>query len=204
MRHPRGRVLIFAKAPVPGRVKTRLSSRYGSRGAARLYQCLLRRTLELACGAGLAPVELWCAPDTRHPFLAACRRDFAVPLISQPGGDLGRRMDRALAATLERRDYGLLIGGDCLLSRDDLVRALDALAAGREAVFKPAYDGGYLLVGLSRPCPALFQGIPWGSDRVMAATRRRLIRAGLDWTELPPGWDVDYPADVKRWRRGSF
>lgn len=202
MEFPDARLVVFAKAPVPGRVKTRLARHLGRRGAARLYRTLLRRTLATAAGAGLCPVQLWCAPDTRHGFFAACRRDFGVGLRVQRGDDLGARMDHALTAALREAASAVVIGGDCpTLAAADLRAAFSALAAGREAVLGPAEDGGYVLIGLRRPCPALFRGIAWGGSGVLAATRRRLHRAGLDWLELPPHWDVDRPADLRRWRR---
>lgn len=203
MEFPEARLLVFAKAPVPGRVKTRLAGRLGKRGAADLYRRLLGHTLALATGVRLCPVELHCAPDTRHGFFRACRRDYGVGLRIQARGDLGRRMERALARCLRRSPFAVLIGGDCVsLGVRDLASALAALAAGYDAVLGPAEDGGYVLIGLRRPCPALFQGIAWGGPQVLAATRRRLQRTGLRWLELPVGWDLDRPADLRRWGRG--
>ncbi|HXH01978.1 MAG TPA: TIGR04282 family arsenosugar biosynthesis glycosyltransferase [Candidatus Competibacteraceae bacterium] len=202
MRYPAGRILVFAKAPRPGRVKTRLARRYGKRGATRLYRELLRERLAGLARAGLCPVELWVADERGHPFFARCRREFGVSLHRQHGTDLGRRMDHALRAALRRGEYALLIGGDCAsLTVGDLAQALDALAQGREAVLGPAEDGGYVLLGLRRARPALFRGIRWSTPRVLPATRARLHRAGLDWVELPTRWDVDRPTDVRRLRQ---
>ena len=199
---PAARLLIFAKAPVPGRVKTRLAGRLGTRGAAALYKKLLRRTLAIAREARLCPVELWCAPDGRHGFFTACRREYGVRLRRQCGGDLGRRMNQALNRTLAVHRFAVLIGGDCVsLGAAELRGAVSRLAAGRDAVLGPARDGGYLLVGLRQPRPMLFRGIAWGTSAVLAATRRRLHRSGTDWVELSPGWDVDTPADLRRLRR---
>ena len=197
--------MIFAKAPVPGQVKTRLAGRLGARGAAELYKRLVRRTLTIARAARLCPVELWCAPDARHGFFADCRRNYGVRLRRQRDGDLGRRMNHALNRALAGKAYAVLIGGDCAsLGAAELREALGQLAAGRESVLGPAADGGYLLVGLRRPCPALFRGIAWSTPTVLAATRRRLDRAGLAWVELPAGWDVDTPADLHRLRRSGL
>lgn len=199
---PDARLLIFAKAPIPGRVKTRLAGQLGTRGAAALYQKLLRRTLHIAYDARLCPIELWCAPDARHGFFVACRREYGVRLRRQCAGDLGRRMNHALHRTLAAGHPAVLIGGDCAsLGEDELRAAFELLAAGHGAVLGPAVDGGYVLIGLSRPCPTLFHGIAWSTPTVLAATRRRLQRAGINWAELPPGWDVDTPADLRRLRR---
>jgi hypothetical protein len=80
---PHARLLIFAKAPVPGRVKTRLAGRWGCAARRELYKNLLRRTLGSLTPPGCVPVELWCAPDARHGFFVACRRDYAVRLRRQ-------------------------------------------------------------------------------------------------------------------------
>ncbi len=202
MRFPQARLLIFAKAPAPGQVKTRLAARLGPIGAAKLYQRLLRRTLRTASRASLCPVQLWCAPDTRHGFFRRCRRDYGIALHRQQGAGLGQRMHHALNVVLREAPYAVLIGGDCpSLGEAELQAALMALATGRDAVLGPAADGGYVLIGLRRPGKTLFRQIAWGSSAVLAATRRRLRRAGLDWVELPPGWDVDRPADLRRLNR---
>lgn len=201
---PDARLLIFAKAPVPGRVKTRLAGRLGTRGAARVYQQLLARTLKAAQAARLCPVELWCAPDARHGFFSHCRRAYGVRLRRQGAGDLGRRMKRALDQALREGRQAVLVGGDCAsVGAAELRAAFERLASGYDAVLGPARDGGYVLVGLSRPCPPMFRAIPWSAPTVMATTRRRLRQAGIAWFELPVGWDVDTPADLKRLRRSG-
>jgi rSAM/selenodomain-associated transferase 1 len=202
MEFPDARLLVFAKAPVPGRVKTRLVVRYGAPGAAKLYKSLLRWTLNNAVRADLCPIQLWCAPDARHGFFVTCRHDYGISLRVQQGADLGQRMHHALTQALQECAYAVLVGSDCAsLNSAQLRFALKALAAGRDAVLGPAKDGGYVLIGLRRSCPALFRGISWSSSTVMRATRQRLRRAGLHWLELPLGWDVDHPRDVRRWRR---
>ena len=111
-------------------------------------------------------------------------------------------MNHALNRTLAGGNRAVLIGGDCVsLGAAELRAALNLLAAGQNAVLGPAADGGYLLIGLRQRCPALFQGIAWSAPTVLAATRQRLRRAGLTWAELPTGWDVDTPADLRLLRR---
>lgn len=199
---PNARLIVFAKAPVPGQVKTRLAGQLGVRGAAILYRQMLWRMLRIAHVARLCPVELWCAPDTRHGFFVACRREYGVRLRPQGAGDLGQRMNRALNRTLADGHPVVLIGGDCAsLGAKELRVPFEYLVAGRAVVLGPAADGGYVLVGLGQPCPEIFQGIAWGTKTVLEATRRRCARAGVDWIELSPGWDVDTPADLRRLRR---
>lgn len=98
-----------------------------------------------------------------------------------------------------RQREALVIGTDCpALTAAELRVAARALLEGNDAVFVPAEDGGYVLVGLRHALASLFYGVPWGSDRVMDHTRERLRRAGLRWRELPPSWDVDRPEDFDR------
>ncbi len=197
--------MIFAKAPTPGEVKTRLIPALGESGAAQLQRQLIERTLRIAAAAGLGASELWCAPDPDDPFFAACAKRYGVSLRAQGAGDLGVRMGRALEFALAAGSAGLLIGCDCpALTSAYLREAAAALGAGNEAVFGPAEDGGYVLVGLRRGRPAqLFDGVAWGSASVMQETRARLARGNWRWRELPPLWDLDRPEDLLRLRRAQ-
>jgi uncharacterized protein len=199
MRYPDARILIFARAPVAGACKTRLIPSLGPMGAARVQRNLLDKTLETTVASGLAPVELWCEPDCRHPFLQHCRSQYGVRLRRQPAGDLGRKMSEALRRSLRDCKYAILVGTDCpTLSVVDLENALFALKNGSSFVYQPSEDGGYVLVGARLPEPRLFRGIEWGTAAVMTATRRRLARVGQAWTELPGLWDLDTPDDLRR------
>ena len=200
-RAERTRIAVFAKAPVAGHVKTRLTPLLGAERAARLHAQLVRRALDTAVAAGLGPVELWCAPDETHAFFGECRQRFAMTLHRQVGDDLGARMQHVLGAASARGERTLLIGSDCpALTAEHLADAAGALAA-HDAVFTPAEDGGYVLVGLARPVPHVFEGMAWGTASVMAATRERLGAAGARWHELPTLWDVDRPDDYHRLQR---
>jgi len=199
MHYPRGKFLIFAKSPLPGRVKTRLAPTYGERGAAQLYRLMLRESLIKA--AGLAPLELWCSPDVRHAYLRTCAQEVGATLRVQKGPDLGMRMYRALAQALETAPWAVLMGSDCVsLRRTDLDVACATLDRGKEAVLGPAEDGGYVLIGLRRIDKGLFHPIRWSDPRVLTQTRQRLLRFHYDWVELPERWDVDTPKQVRRWR----
>ena len=193
------RLIVFAKAPVPGQVKTRLLASLDALTAAGLYERLVLHCLRLAVAANVGSVALWCAPALGHPFFDRCAEEFGVELHPQIEGDLGRRMGYAFDQTLKVCTRALLIGSDCpSLSRDDLEKAMGILSEGADAVIGPAEDGGYVLLGLRRYRPELFEGISWGSDSVLEETRLRLRRLGWRWHELSERWDVDRPEDVDR------
>ncbi len=195
-------LLIFAKEPMPGEVKTRLAATLGAARAVELHRALVERTLSLAVAARAAGifdrVVLCCAPAATRPAFEQWRERYGVELAPQRGIDLGARMRAALEAALATGAPALLIGTDC--PAFDVACLAQAAAAldDHDAVFVPAEDGGYVLVGLARSLDA-FDGIAWGTPEVMAATRAKLEAARATWRELPALWDVDRPQDVARW-----
>ena len=189
-------VIVLAKAPVAGYAKTRLIPALGAAGAAALAQRLLDHALAQALAARLGPVDLCCAPDCDHPAFARLATQDRVALSCQAPGDLGQRMAQALGRALAITPRALLIGSDApALDAAMLQRAALALDQA-DAVFVPAFDGGYALVGLRRPAPSLFADMAWSTAQVMADTRQRLAAAGLRHVELPPLADIDGPADL--------
>ncbi|WP_334190445.1 TIGR04282 family arsenosugar biosynthesis glycosyltransferase [Noviherbaspirillum sp.] len=190
-------LIIFAKAPIPGQVKTRLAQTIGDQAAARLATHMLHDTLHRAIAARVGPVELCCAPDTTHREFRHAAAQYDISLTMQGGGDLGERMYRALERALLRHPCALLIGTDApALGIGQLRRAADALLTN-PAVFVPATDGGYVLVGMNEPMLSLFDDIPWSTAGVMQRTRERIVQLGIDVAELEPVADVDIPDDLK-------
>jgi hypothetical protein len=191
-------VAVLAKAPVPGWAKTRLTPALGARGAARLQRRLTRATLQTARDAGLGPVTLWCAPDAGHRFFRALRRTAGLPCRAQSSGDLGDRMHTAFRMHCAQGPL-LLIGTDCpVLRPDHLRKAARALIDGDDAVFYPAEDGGYVLVGLRQPQATLFADMAWSTAEVMSQTRARARSLNLRVREFETLWDVDVPEDLAR------
>ena len=189
-------VIVFAKAPRPGHAKTRLIAALGAEGAAALAERLMHAALAHALAADVGPVELCVTPDRTHPAFAAAAEGGRVALTDQGDGDLGERMARAFDRVLATHDHALLIGTDAPLLDAPYLRAAAAALDEADAVFGPAADGGYTLVGLRRPAPGLFAGMRWSHDQVMAQTRDRLAGLGLRHIELPVLHDVDEPADL--------
>lgn len=192
---------IFSKAPQAGLSKTRLIPALGPCAAARLQRRMTLSILKLARQFSPDKTTLWCAPDIQQRFFRALRRQCQLNLRSQKGQDIGQRMHHAFTA------HGtplLLVGSDCpALTLKHLETAANTLREGADAVFIPAEDGGYVLVGLRQPQPRLFEDIDWGSDQVMRQTRERLAECGLRWCELETLWDVDRPEDLARLDAGE-
>ena len=189
------RIVIFAKAPVPGSVKTRLIPAVGEIGAARLAQHMLAETVAHACAAGLGRPELCSSPRPDDPAWAG-HLPPGVRLSDQGPGDLGQRLAAAARRVIDGGERILLIGTDC--PELDGARLAEAAAElGRhDAVIHPALDGGYVLLGLARTDRSIFDGIAWSTDTVAATTIARI--AALGWL-LHIGAtlrDIDEPTDL--------
>ena len=195
-------IAILAKAPLPGLAKTRLAPVLGADGAANLQARFITHAATTAQSAAVGPVTLWAAPDLHHSLFGTIAAKLGVALAVQPQGDLGARMMAALAAA---RGPAIVVGTDCpALAPEHLRAAAQGLADGMDVVIIPVDDGGYGLIGMQRPQPALFEGMAWSNSSVMAETRRRLARLGLCWREPARLWDVDRPADLDRLASAGF
>src|SRR5688572_26771617 len=191
------RVLVFAKAPIAGQVKTRLIPLLGEDGARMLYERLADHTVHVAVSGKVGHVELWCSPHSNHPFFAKCASQYAIRLREQAGADLGARLYTAAAETPE--STVLIVGCDCpVLCVDDFTEARVALEKSADAVLGPAQDGGYYLLGFRRSDYRLFKDIDWGTDKVLEQTRERLRGLKWAWHELQTKWDIDVPEDYRR------
>ena len=193
-------IAVLAKAPLPGLVKTRLVPALGPQRAARLQSALVARTVKTAWQARTGPVTLWTSLHPDHELFIALASRFDLRLARQDDGDLGARMLAAIGA-----GPTLVIGNDCpALTAHHLREAAAALRDGNDAVIIPAEDGGYVLIGLRKPQPALFRAMRWSVPTVLAETRRRLAQGGLKARELAALWDVDVPEDLSRLSQPGF
>ena len=183
-------LVVIAKAPAPGRSKTRLCPPCTPQQAADLAEAALRDTLTAValCPARRRLLALEGEPGAWLPA------DFE--LLEQAGDGLGERLGRALVAA---GGPALVVGMDTpQLTAGLLAQACTALSAdGADAVLGPALDGGYWTIGLQHPDPAVFAGVPMSVPSTFRAQRRRLEELGLRWTRLPPLRDVDTIADAQ-------
>ncbi len=187
-------LILFARQPVAGQVKTRLESALGIEGTLVLYRRMLEKQITLINQYTKANAQLWVDGDPDH-------KDFSVfegLAFQQSGDDLGLRMSHALDHALSQHDTAILIGCDCpQYSHDYFERAFVALEEGADVVLGPAMDGGYVLVGLKRSQQEIFQGIEWGSAAVLKQTRERINALGLQCRELETLNDIDEPQDLQ-------
>ncbi len=198
----RQRLLLFAKRPRPGKAKTRLSPPLEQGDALALYRAFLADQLRLlaafrsACEVELALDGPWEPCDGARPSFPGLR-------VSEQGpGDLGQRLLRAFArCAAEGADATVVVGADSpTLPFEHVGKAFEALREGAPGVIAAARDGGYVLLGLREPHPALFGGIAWGGADVFAATCRRASENGIDLVRLDPWYDIDDARGIERLR----
>jgi uncharacterized protein len=191
---------IMAKAPEAGRVKTRLCPPLSPADAAALYRCfLLDKIAQAREVAGAEPVLAYAPAEAAAVFEALAP---GFTLLPQRGADLTARLT-AVCAELFRRgcDAAIMIDSDTpTLPTERLERAAAVMMkeGGCDLVLGPSEDGGYYLIGLSRPHPELFEGIPWSTPTVLEETLRRARALGLSAVTLPAWYDVDTAADLVR------
>jgi rSAM/selenodomain-associated transferase 1 len=181
-------VLVMARYPSPGSVKTRLASQIGAEAAWRLYDAFVRDLADRLEALELPVTWAFSPPDA--PFQALMPEKRCVP---QVGGDLGERLEHAVSECFDAVPAPVIvIGVDS--PHLDLARvreAADALGAGADVVLGPALDGGYYLIGLRAPSAVVFHDIVWGSSSVLDTTLSRAHGAGLRTRLLEPTFDVD-------------
>ncbi len=193
------RVMIFAKAPEPGKVKTRLIPHLNASQAGRLQELFIQRALAWCAGNPRWHTDLWCAPDSEHAFFQELALCYPISLKNQTGADLGARMASAFQTSLTGDAHAVIIGTDCpALTAEHIGKMFSALETGLDAVIIPAEDGGYVALALRRFAAELFHGVRWGGSDVYLATVESLEQLQWRWQALDPLWDVDRPMDLQR------
>lgn len=187
------RVVIMCKAPVAGRVKTRLQPEYSTDDAARLHAAMAETVIRRACR--LFDEVTVAADNPAHPFFAA----LGVPVLPQGEGDLGARMARLLMQLWRTECAGLIfLGTDSPHMPESRLRAAGDQLATHDVVFGPVEDGGYDLVALAGPYIELFAGIDWGTSDVLQQSLERAASLSLRVGLLSSSFDVDSADDLRR------
>lgn len=193
------RIIVMCKAPVPGRVKSRLIGPYSEQQAAGIHQAMavmvIARAMRLFADVRIA------ADDPTHPFF----KQFSAPLVGQGEGSLGERMERLMQdAFAQGLSAVMFLGTDSPHMPDErLLQAAEALSSS-DVVIGPVEDGGYDLIAMRGCWPELFNDIDWGGPKVLAQSLQRIARLGLLHRCLDTSFDVDTPADVQRLERDGF
>lgn len=188
-------LIVFIKNPVKGQVKTRLAATMGEDRALAIYQALLTRTRQVCAQAATRrwvfysdwtdPEDAWASPDFERKL--------------QLGRDLGRRMYHAFVQALNEARRAVIIGSDCpLIEAAHLEQAFSALDQ-TNLVIGPSEDGGYYLLGMSKPFPELFEDIAWSTPQVLEQTLSKARMLGLSCTLLPVLPDIDHESDWERY-----
>lgn len=191
---PAPAVAVMAKVPRPGAVKTRLAGALGSEVACELYRAFVQDLDERLVVLGLPVLWYHWPDDATFARLVPGAR----VIVPQRGADLGERMAAAFDDAFARAlSPTVMLGADVPhVPTGKISEAIGRLQSGAELVLGPAADGGYYLVGLRAPAPALFRDMPWGSDGVYRATRERGEAYGMNVATLTPWFDLDEVGDL--------
>ncbi|HSL04400.1 MAG TPA: TIGR04282 family arsenosugar biosynthesis glycosyltransferase [Nitrospiraceae bacterium] len=199
----RAALVIFAKAPIPGEVKTRLCPPLTPDEAATLHGSFVLDMLErtkLAVAKLQLPLHryLACAPSSDLAFFKIMEERQGVRLLDQVGEDLGQRMHR-ISVDLFTNGYKhvIIVGTDVPTLPLSVYQEAFTMLSRSDVVLGPALDGGYYLIGLGQPAEHLFTEVPWSTDHVLAVTQQKAKALGLS-VELTTAWrDVDTIADLQ-------
>lgn len=195
-------VQVFAKSPIPGKIKTRLQPALSADDCAKLSATMIRHSVRVACELEDTDVQLWCFPNTSQPFFETLAEEFPIELIAQQGSNIGERMNFALQRGLEWHRSVQLIGSDCpFYCAEYLLEGFRILETDRQLVLGPAEDGGYLLIGCNWEIPSnIFDNITWGTDSVFRETVDKMNARGITPKLLPKMSDIDRPEDLLLFR----
>jgi rSAM/selenodomain-associated transferase 1 len=189
-------LLVFVKEPRPGAVKSRLAAAVGPERAAGVYKAIAEEAIRQTAPRGdeFARIFAFSPPEARESVAEWLP---GATLVAQSEGDLGAKMSHAFEDAFARGARRVvLVGTDVpALTREDVVDAIESLDH-EDLVLGPAADGGYYLLALKRPQPAVFEGIPWSTPQVLAATLGRAVRLGLSVRVLRTLGDVDTGEDL--------
>lgn len=193
-------LVLFARAPVLGEVKTRLAERLGAEKAARLYAAFLLDTLDV-CASWRAQtiavdpnrrLVLYVTPGVDDPIFAECARRSGAQIVAQPEGPLGERLAAIFSQEFDRGARAVCaIGSDAPTLPLHLIEHAFRALRWERVVLGPSADGGYWTIGAQRPAPDLFTGIPWSTPDVMSTTLAHLHAQDVPAHILPFWYDVD-------------
>lgn len=193
-------LIVFAREPVLGKVKTRLARDLGEVPTLKLYEAFVKDILKIAGRVNADRFLYYHGRPGFVPFLArAAGRVFT--LRRQTGGDLGVRMERAFAFAF-RQGYKscILIGSDCLTLAPEMIERAFGFLKKNDCILGPSRDGGYYLIGLKEPEKQIFTGMPWSTNEILGLTERRLAAVGKTCRKLLQLEDIDSSENLSRFK----
>ncbi|WP_163834432.1 TIGR04282 family arsenosugar biosynthesis glycosyltransferase [Spartinivicinus ruber] len=199
-------IILMAKPPIAGKVKTRLTTYYSEAHATEIYKQLLLYTAQWINELSVNWVKVLAVAEQQpHHFFDhlafACWQRYL-----QQGKDLGERMANAVQQYIQPNQPVILVGGDCPGLTAPLIQQVveklhdePELSNNNEVVIIPAEDGGYVLIGMRQFHPCIFENIQWGTEQVLSQTVSQLESSHIPYSLFSPLWDVDRPEDYQRW-----
>ncbi|KGM06289.1 hypothetical protein LP43_2163 [Methylophaga thiooxydans] len=191
------RIVIMAKAPIPGLSKTRLIPDLGPEATAMLARRMFCHSIDTALKANLGTVECCVVPDHNDPIWTVFKEEYSVQWSSQVEGSLGKRMAHVAERVSKQAENIILMGIDCPMMNSMHLRLAAAQLEHSEASMIPVADGGYCLLALREFHPAIFHGVSWSTPTVAKQTRKNCLQLGWHLAELKALHDVDHREDLK-------
>lgn len=196
-------IQLFTKAPLKGKIKTRLEPVLSQDEIVALVKNLIVDRVNQVVGNAFCPLNVWAALDAKHEFFLGLQRQYPIEIFSQEGIDLGERMHYAVRRGLNQYQKVILLGGDCVSVDLDYLHQAIAALDHHPVVLGPAEDGGYVLLGTRVDYKAMFVDVEWGSDQVLKQTIEKLQQQNIEYCLLDTRWDLDRPEDLARLQRDS-
>jgi len=188
-------LILFARDPILGKVKTRLSPFLPDETILELYICFLRDSLDLIRQVENADLFVGIAPSNQSGFFNGLA-ETELHLFVQEGQDLGDKMRQAIADRFaEGYEKVVIIGSDSPSLPVTYIKR--ALSSDKDLILGPSTDGGYYLIGMCRKMTEVFEGVTWGKENVLHETCERLMHEGADLELLPVWYDIDNPQDLQ-------
>ena len=186
-------LIVMCKAPIAGRVKTRLTPIFSVEEAATIHKAMATTVIERA--ARLFSNVTIAADDVSHPFF----KPFGLPVVEQGEGDLGARMNRLMLKTFDDgAEATMFLGTDSPHMGESRLQAAVEALSGSNVVLGPVEDGGYDLIAMSGPYHQLFDGIAWGSEQVLKQTIQQAENFNVSVALLDESFDLDTPESLER------
>ncbi|MBC7751683.1 MAG: TIGR04282 family arsenosugar biosynthesis glycosyltransferase [Candidatus Saccharibacteria bacterium] len=192
------RLVIFAKYPKVGQVKTRLIPAIGAEGAVKLANLMLRHTLDQALQSQVGEIELCVSPDSNSYEWQSIHLTQNIYLTDQGNGNLGQRLTRAAQRVVEEGKAVIFIGTDCPALNAAMLKEVVIQLEKYDAVMIPASDGGYVLLALKHFDHSVFMDIQWSTSSVASDSLTKIKALGWSVTLLPVLHDIDEPEDLNK------